>query len=83
MRIHKEQRRIIKSIAKELGVPRNEVLFLMIEFGMMVCVMSQEEEFRDTINKKFGHLPEYKNWEAIADEQYKYWKAGEKPTVKT
>lgn len=72
-----EQYNVIYSIAKELKIPPKKVLWIFIEFGQGLLILSQQNKSIAKEIKKRNKLPEYKNWEKIAKLHYEFWKAGE------
>lgn len=78
--LDRDQYTVINGIANELNIPKEEVLWLFIEFGQQLAIASQtegNEELAKSIDKR-GHLPEYKNWKEIARINYQNWQTGGK-----
>jgi hypothetical protein len=68
VKLEKNQDYFITSIAKELNIPKEEVLWVFIEMGNTCMILSQEkgnEELAKDIDNR-GHLKEYKHWKEIA-----------------
>lgn len=66
--LEKNQDYLITSIAKELNIPKEEVLWVFIEMGNTFMILSQEtgnEELAKNIDNR-GHLKGYKHWKEIA-----------------
>lgn len=85
LKLDNDQYILIEQISKELNISKGEVLFMLIEFGQMLMITSQAQDengnkspLEETIEKKFGNLPEYRNWNKIAAVVYESFKAGEK-----
>lgn len=78
VKLSKEQYKVVSQIAKELKISKEEVLWVFVELGMNLLIISQKDPKVSKKLKQREDLPEYKNWEAIAKLQYKYWLAGAK-----
>lgn len=68
IKLEKNQDYLITSIAKELNIPKGEVVWILIEMGNTFMVLSQEkgnEELIKDIDNR-GHLEGYKHWKEIA-----------------
>lgn len=84
IKLDQNQYNVVITIATELGIPKEEVLWIFVEFGQMLAITSQQDKMvSKSINKRKKYCPEYKNWEEIAKLNYKYWKAGEELSEKT
>lgn len=76
IKLEKHQHSLITGIARELNIPKEEVLFMFVEFGNTFMILSQEKEnvlLAEDIDKR-GHLKEYKHWKEIAKITYESWK---------
>lgn len=76
IKLDENQHNTITGMADELGLPKEEVLWMMVDFGMGLAVLSQENKSISDVMTEKGHLPEYKNWERIAKLSHKNFKAG-------
>ena len=76
VKLSKEQHNVVIQITKELKLPKEEVLWVLVELGMNLLVISQQNPKVSKELKQRENMLEYKNWEAIAKLQYKYYLAG-------
>jgi hypothetical protein len=77
MKLAEEQYISVVGIANELGIPKEEVLWMFVELGLTLSVLSNENESLKNMLESRGDFPEYKHWQEITELQYKNWKAGE------
>jgi len=70
VKLHKHQEEFIQGISRELNIPKEEVLWLFIEFGQILMLYTQSQgEGNQQIAKDVdarGHLEEYKHWKDVA-----------------
>jgi len=71
LKLNSEQRQLIQNIAKELKLDANEILYLLIEFGQILMIVTQpnegeESDKLDMLLENYKDLPEYKNYKEIA-----------------
>lgn len=72
------QHKVIVGMANELNIPKEEVLWMLVEFGQGLAILSQKNEaLKKEMNVRKKHLSEYKNWDRIAKLNYEIWKAGD------
>lgn len=76
VKLSEEQHNVVRKIAQELKISKKEVLWVLAELGMNLLVISQQNPEVSKELKRRENMSEYKNWEAIAKLQYKYWLAG-------
>jgi len=71
MKLAQEQKHLIEEISKELEIDKSEILFLLIEFGQMLMIVTEptekeKEDRLDQICENYKDLPAYKNYKEIA-----------------
>ena len=77
IKLDEDQHNVTLGIAKELKIPKEEVLWMFVEFGQGLMTITQENKSVSKAMDKRKHLPEYKNWKRIAKLLYEFHKAGE------
>lgn len=79
IKLQEDQYSMVKGISEKLGISKEEVHFLFLEFGQMLLINIMADETKTAVNdidRKMGYLPEYQNWKKIANMTYECWKRG-------
>ena len=78
IKLDQGQYNVITGIANELGIPKEEVLWVFVELGQHLAISSQESKVLEENLDRRKNLPEYKNWKEIARLNYEMFKLAQK-----